>query len=70
MWKAAAINPEASKWYQQTGLGMGQTLNIAAEKRAYTLTDRATYLAMKKGLGLELLVEGDSSLLISTTSLK
>ena len=37
IWKAAGINPEGQKWYQQTGLGMGQTLNVAAEKKAYTL---------------------------------
>jgi len=63
LWKAADINPETGKWYQQTGLGMGQTLNVAAEKRCYTLTDRATYLAMKKHLGLEILFSGDPSLL-------
>jgi tungstate transport system substrate-binding protein len=63
LWKAAGIDPEAGKWYQQTGLGMGQTLNVAAEKRAYTLTDRATYLAMKKSLGMAILAEGDASLL-------
>ena len=48
LWKAAAINPEGQKWFQQTGLGMGQTLNVAAEKKGYTLTDRATYLSLKK----------------------
>jgi tungstate transport system substrate-binding protein len=42
---------------------MGQTLNVAAEKKGYTLTDRATYLALKKTLGLEILVEGDAKLL-------
>jgi len=63
LWKGAAISPESQKWYQQTGLGMGQTLNVAAEKKGYTLTDRATYLSLKKGLGLEILVEGDSKLL-------
>jgi tungstate transport system substrate-binding protein len=63
LWKAAAVNPEGQKWYQQTGLGMGQTLNVAAEKKGYTITDRATYLSLKKGLGLEILVEGDSKLL-------
>ena len=63
LWKGAAINPEGQKWYQQTGLGMGQTLNVAAEKKGYTLTDRATYLSLKKRLGLEILVEGDSKLL-------
>jgi tungstate transport system substrate-binding protein len=63
VWKAAGINPEAEKWYQQTGLGMGQTLNVAAEKKGYTLADRGTYLAMKKNLNLDILVEGDAILL-------
>jgi tungstate transport system substrate-binding protein len=63
LWKGAAVNPEGQKWYQQTGLGMGQTLNVAAEKKGYTITDRATYLSLKKGLGLVILVEGDSKLL-------
>jgi tungstate transport system substrate-binding protein len=63
LWKAAGVNPEGQHWYQQTGLGMGQTLNVAAEKKGYVLTDRATYLALKKNLGLEILVEGDGKLL-------
>ncbi|MEI6205712.1 MAG: substrate-binding domain-containing protein [Desulfuromonadales bacterium] len=63
LWKGAAINPEGQKWYQQTGLGMGQTLNVAAEKKGYVLADRATYLSLKKNLGLEILVEGDGKLL-------
>ena len=63
IWKAAGINPEGQKWYQQTGLGMGQTLNVAAEKKTYTLADRGTYLALKKNLGLDILVEGDAVLL-------
>jgi tungstate transport system substrate-binding protein len=63
IWKSAGINPEGQKWYQQTGLGMGQTLNVAAEKKSYTLADRGTYLALKKNLGLDILVEGDAILL-------
>ena len=63
LWKAAGINPEGQKWYQQTGLGMGQTLNVAAEKKGYTLTDRATYLALKKSVGMTILSEGDNKLL-------
>jgi len=63
IWKAAGINPEEGKWYQQTGLGMGQTLSVAAEKKGYTLADRGTYLALKKNLGLDILVEGDAILL-------
>jgi tungstate transport system substrate-binding protein len=42
---------------------MGQTLSIAAEKKGYTLADRGTYLALKKNLGLDILVEGDAALL-------
>jgi len=63
IWKAAGVNPEGEKWYQQTGLGMGQTLNVTAEKKGYTLADRGTYLALKKSLGLDILVEGDAILL-------
>jgi tungstate transport system substrate-binding protein len=65
LWKAAAIAPEGQKWYQSTGLGMGQTLNVASEKRGYTLTDRGTYLALDKGrqLGLEILLQGEPLLL-------
>ena len=63
LWKAAGLTPEGEKWYQQTGLGMGQTLNVTAEKKAYTLTDRSTYLALRKNLGLAILSEGDAVLL-------
>lgn len=63
IWKKADINSEGQSWYQQTGLGMGQTLNVAAEKKGYSLTDRGTYLALKKNLGLVILLEGDSILL-------
>ena len=63
IWKASGIDPEGQKWYQQTGLGMGQTLNVASEKNGYTLTDRGTYLAMTKNLQLNILAEGDAILL-------
>lgn len=63
LWKGTGITPDGRKWYQQTGLGMGQTLNVAAEKKGYTLTDRATFLALKKSLGLVILSEGDTRLL-------
>jgi tungstate transport system substrate-binding protein len=63
IWKEAGIAQEGQKWYQQTGLGMGQTLSVAAEKKAYTLADRGTYLALKKNLGMDILVEGDAILL-------
>ncbi|HET6418513.1 MAG TPA: substrate-binding domain-containing protein [Geobacteraceae bacterium] len=63
IWKAVGVSPVGQKWYQPTGLGMGQTLNVASEKNGYTLTDRATYLAFKKTLGLSILREGDPILL-------
>ena len=63
LWKKAEITPGGQKWYQETGLGMGQTLNVAAEKKGYTLADRGTYLSMKKNLGLDILTEGDAALL-------
>jgi tungstate transport system substrate-binding protein len=63
VWKAAAVKPEGQKWYQETGLGMGETLNVASEKRAYTLADRGTYLSLKKKLSLDILTEGDAVLL-------
>jgi len=63
IWKQAGLKYEGEKWYQETGAGMGQTLNVAAEKKGYTITDRATYLALKKNLKLDILVEGDAVLL-------
>ncbi|MGI6286064.1 substrate-binding domain-containing protein [Neomoorella humiferrea] len=62
IWQKAGIKPEG-KWYQEAGSGMGQTLNIASEKGGYTLTDRGTYLALRKNLKLEVMVEGDRALL-------
>jgi tungstate transport system substrate-binding protein len=65
LWKNAELDPKAgvSVWYLESGQGMGATLTIASEKTAYTLTDRATYLANKDFLQLDILVEGDMSLL-------
>ena len=65
LWKGAGIKPEGQKWFQQTGLGMGETLNVAAEKHGYLLADRGTYLALnkKRRLGLEILVAGEPKLL-------
>lgn len=65
IWKKAELDPATEKpaWYLETGQGMGPTLTIASEKGAYTLTDRATYLANKANLQLEILSEGDPGLL-------
>ncbi len=62
LWKQANITP-AGTWYQQTGAGMGQTLQVANQKLGYTLADRATYIFQKKNLSLPILVEGDKKLL-------
>jgi tungstate transport system substrate-binding protein len=65
IWKTAGIDPATTKpaWYLETGQGMGATLTIASEKGAYTLTDRATYLANKDTYQLGILSEGEKSLL-------
>lgn len=63
IWKAAGIDQKtAVKGLQETGQGMGATLNIADQKNGYTLTDRGTYLALKKNLKLQVLFEGTPSL--------
>ena len=62
LWKEAKLEPGGS-WYLQAGQGMGATLGIASEKRAYILTDRGTFLAFKKRAQLEPLVEKDPILL-------
>ncbi len=62
IWKSASVTPGGS-WYITANTGMGATLTIASEKEAYTLTDRATYLANKANIALDILVEGDPVLL-------
>jgi tungstate transport system substrate-binding protein len=62
IWKDASVAPTGS-WYIKTGQGMGETLTITNQKSGYTLTDRATYLAMKSSLGdLQIMVETDPAL--------
>ena len=61
LWKRAGIEPKGS-WYIESGQGMGATLSIANEKNAYTLSDRATYLAFINKLNLAVLLEGDGAL--------
>ena len=62
LWDVAGVTPEGD-WYLETGQGMGDTLRVASEKYGYTMTDRATYLAQKENLELEILMEGDEVLL-------
>ena len=61
IWEAAGIEPKGS-WYIETGQGMGETLTIASQKQAYTLSDRGTFLATDN-LDLDLLIEGGKDLL-------
>ncbi len=59
IWRLAGENP-AGDWYLSVGQGMGETLTVADERGAYTLSDRPTYLIRRQaGLHLEILVEGD-----------
>src|SRR6266702_3409101 len=69
LWKQAGVTPPAGAgvgvgvgWYIESGQGMAATLQMADEKRAYTITDRATYLAWRDKLQLVPQVEGDSLL--------
>ena len=64
LWKRTGMTapPSRDDWYVESGQGMGATLQLADEKRAYTLTDRATYLAWRDKLQLVPMVEGDSLL--------
>jgi len=61
IWKKAGIEPKGQKWYLEVGQGMEKTQRIANEKRAYTLTDRGTWLATKDKDKLEMIIvlEGD-----------
>ena len=68
LWKAADLPvPEKENWYVQTGQGMLATINIAAERNGYTMTDRGTYIKyesnMKGDPPLKIQVEGDAVLL-------
>jgi tungstate transport system substrate-binding protein len=68
LWKAANLPiPEKEGWYVQTGQGMLASINIAAERKGYTMTDRGTYIKYESNLKgnppLKILVEGDDVLL-------
>jgi len=64
IWKKAGIEPKGQKWYLEVGQGMEKTQRIADEKRAYTLTDRGTWLATKDKdrLAMVIVLEGDPTL--------
>ncbi len=62
LWKHAGIEPKGT-WYIESGQGMGQTLGITNDRRAYTIADRGTWLAFQKRINLPILVEKDKPLL-------
>jgi len=64
IWKKAGLEPAGKKWYLEVGQGMEKTQRVADEKRAYTLTDRGTWLATKDKDKLDMIVvlEGDPTL--------
>ena len=68
LWKSAGMNlPDKENWYVQTGQGMLATINVAQERKGYTMTDRGTYIKYQDQQGgkapLKVLVEGDNVLL-------
>jgi tungstate transport system substrate-binding protein len=62
LWQEAGITP-GPPWYVESGQGMGATLGLADDRKAYTLTDRATLLAFSRRVVLKIMVEGDRPLL-------
>lgn len=58
LWGQAGVTPEGA-WYFAVGQGMGDTLRVANEKKAYTIVDRATYLSLKDKLDLKIVIQGD-----------
>ena len=67
LWKDATnVLPDVDTWYIQTGQGMLVTINMAAEKSGYTMTDRGTWIKYASQRGAEnkmkIVVEGDKTL--------
>jgi tungstate transport system substrate-binding protein len=63
LWQKAGIDPKGKSWYIESGTGMGQTLTIADQRQAYTIADRATWLAFSSKVHLPIMVERDGVLL-------
>jgi len=59
LWEDAGINPKNKTWYIESGKKMGDTILAAEAKKAYTLSDRGTFLNYESGIRLKVLVEGD-----------
>ena len=62
IWEAAGISPSGD-WYESTGQGMGASLQVANEKKAYILADRGTFLSQEGNQDLVIVVEGQKDLL-------
>ena len=62
IWKTAGVEPDGT-WYIRAGAGMAQALRMAHEKKAFVLSDRATYLTLKNEIELPVSFEGDEQLL-------
>jgi len=68
IWSKAKFNyttgvQKSGAWYVEAGKGMGETLQLASEKKAYTFTDEGTFLAYKSNLQLEPIITQGASLL-------
>ncbi len=63
LWKMAGVDPKGNSWYKESSAGQLQTLQLASQRRAYALADRATWLANRSVLDLVPLVEGGRELL-------
>lgn len=61
IWASAGVAPRGP-WYLEAGQGMGEVINMATEKRAYTLSDRGTYIAYRKKTDLVIVRQGDRTL--------
>lgn len=61
LWRAAGVTTRPP-WYLESGLGQRLNLNMAHQKQAYCLVDRATFLYSRKKVQLQILVEGDPAL--------
>ncbi len=61
IWEAAGVAPKGS-WYIEAGQGMGEVINMATQKRGYTLSDRGTYIAYRKKTDLVVVRQGDKNL--------
>jgi len=55
-WRRAGVEP-AARWYQETGQGQSATLQVAAERGAYAITDDATYLTAGVARALPVVVD-------------